>query len=214
MKRRILAGSNSQGWRFIVYGSILIYLLLFYSNEDGFWGSSATAHYPNPLRSAVEERNAESEPTGSALQIRTLHVRGPSEIDSGFQPIGSTVSNEIMSIDSIKFEDESLVEDEVNNLIRDRAAIYEESRTLTVSEIAKLHSVKSSENFPFGVTNEAQLILRELAIEHRIPQECSEEMSEECLVILERSQAGLMPLECQNPTGDGECKKAFSRFWE
>lgn len=107
-----------------------------------------------------------------------------------------------------------LIKSEVRNLLESRKVIYEERRTLTPSEISDLHSVKNNERFPFAVRNEAQLFLRELAIEHRIPQECTEDVSSDCLIILERSHAGSMPFECQNPHNTEGCIKAFAEFWE
>lgn len=54
--------------------------------------------------------------------------------------------------------------------------------------------MKDNDSFPFAIRNEAQLILRELAIEYRIPQECAEDVSPDCLIILERSHAGSIPV--------------------
>lgn len=218
--RQILAESNGQGWRFSIYGVILIYLLFIYSSDDSFLAfgaikdsslSTAVAGVKKHLKSGFK--------AGSKANLYRKNEPRNTNNNSieRFPHVGSAEShtpNNIIVSDSSSFEHRSPIEEEIKNLLQNRAVIYDEKRTLTVSEIAELHGITNSEDSPFAITNEAQLILRELAVEHRIPQVCAENLSDECLMVLERSQAGSIPPECQELQNDGECEKAFSRFWE
>lgn len=193
--------SGCQGWRFVIYGVILIYLLFFYFKDSDFSAAGANDEKDVSQSVAGVRKQNETEPIGDSPKLRSENTPLNSIKDLGNYP-------------DIYANKTSFVKRQVKQLLKSRKTFYAESRTLSASEVVDLHNVKDNEDYPAAITNEALLILRELAIEHRIPQECSEEVTAECLVILERSQAGLMPIECLHPQYEEECEGAFARFWD
>lgn len=219
----LVKDSHCHGWRFLVYGVILVNLLFFYSEGNGFLRSVTKEN--KSVAQGVVENNEQPKMRGNK-GLRFLRTRsGPLNPNNatGSYPrikevetlnLRETLADDPRNLGNVDIEHDAVIENEIENLLNEREAIYGESRTLSVSEVVDLHNAKDNEDYQFAITNEAQLILRELAIEHRIPQECAEDLSNECLIVLERSQAGSMPPGCENPQSTGECEQAFSQFWE
>lgn len=216
--------ANCQGWRYWIYGVIFVYLLFLYSedNENLRAATEGIRDIPGETISINIKKNSKmhgvTARSPGILQGPSLNRGNASDFDSS-GPIMTTESESADPVRAANSPDsdpdlDSWINSQVDSLLDERELIYEERRTLTVSEIAALHSVKDNEGYPYALANEARLVLRELAIESRIPQNCAEEMTFECLDILERSQAGSIPFECQNQDDQKECENAFVRFWE